>query len=133
MLHLLGSPRVHGDEEEEGSDDIESEFASSIAGRSNTVHPYRVSVPESSINSWDIDSVSITNSGASVHFYEEVTNLKIPNLSATDSCYTGTKVMSLLLQHVGTPTNHHALVMHPNTGEIVRYNPCMLPFQLVLL
>lgn len=79
MLHLLGSPRVHGDEEEEGSDDIESEFASSTAGRSNTVHPYRVSVPESSINSWDIDSVSITNSGASVHFYEEVMNLEIPN------------------------------------------------------
>ncbi|AQL04866.1 cellulose synthase A catalytic subunit 5 [UDP-forming] isoform X3 [Zea mays] len=91
-----GSPRVHGDEEEEGSDDIESEFASSIAGRSNIVHPYRVSVAESSINSWDIDSVSITNSGASVHFYEE---------------------------HVGTPTNHHALVVHPNTGEIMRYNP----------
>lgn len=79
MLHLLGSPRVHGDEEEEGSDDIESEFASSIAGRSNTVHPYRVSVPESSINSWDIDSVSITNSGASVHFSEEVMNLGLPN------------------------------------------------------
>jgi cellulose synthase A len=41
--------------------------------------------------------------------------------------------MCLLLQHVGTPTNHHALVAHPNTGEIMRYNPCMLPFQLVLL
>jgi len=41
--------------------------------------------------------------------------------------------MSLLLQHVGTPTNHHALVAHPNTGEIMRYNPCMPPFQLVLL
>jgi hypothetical protein len=79
VLYLLGSPRVHGDEEEEGSDDIESEFASSIAGRSSTVHPYRVSVAESSINSWDIDSVSITNSGASVHFYEEVMNLEIPN------------------------------------------------------
>ena len=79
MLQLLGSPRVHGDEEEEGSDDIESEFASSIAERSSTVHPYRVSVAESSINSWDIDSVSITNSGTSVHFYEEVMNLEIPN------------------------------------------------------
>ena len=78
MELLLGSPRVHGDEEEEGSDDIESEFASSIAGRSNIVHPYRVSVAESSINSWDIDSVSITNSGTSVHFYEEVMNFEIP-------------------------------------------------------
>jgi len=37
------------------------------------------------------------------------------------------------LQHVGTPTNHHALVVHPNTGEIVRYNPCKFPFQIVLL
>ncbi|GJM97947.1 hypothetical protein PR202_ga14913 [Eleusine coracana subsp. coracana] len=76
------SPRVHGDEEEEGSDDIESEFASSTAGRSNLVHPYRSSVAESSMTSWDIDSISVTNSGASVHCYEE---------------------------HVGTPTNHHAL------------------------
>lgn len=133
MLYLLGSPRVHGDEEEEGSDDIESEFASSIAGRSSTVHPYRVSVAESSINSWDIDSVSITNSGTSVHFYEEVMNLEIPKLSATDSSYSGHEFMYLLLQHVGTPTNHHALVVHPNTGEIMRYNPCMLPFQLDLL
>ncbi|TVU08202.1 hypothetical protein EJB05_41594 [Eragrostis curvula] len=91
-----GSPRVHGDEEEEGSDDIESEFASSIAGRSNVVHPYRVSVAESSMTSWDMDSISVTNSGASVHCYEE---------------------------HVGTPTNHHALVVHPDTGEIMRYNP----------
>ncbi|GJN38861.1 hypothetical protein PR202_gb27939 [Eleusine coracana subsp. coracana] len=89
-------PRVHGDEEEEGSDDIESEFASSTAGRSNLVHPYRSSVAESSMTSWDIDSISVTNSGASVHCYEE---------------------------HVGTPTNHHALIVHPSTGEIIRYNP----------
>jgi cellulose synthase A len=36
------------------------------------VHPYRVSVAESSMTSWDMDSISVTNSGASVNCYEEV-------------------------------------------------------------
>jgi cellulose synthase A len=69
---FVGSPRVHGDEEEEYSDDIESEFASSTAGRSSVVHPYRVFVAESSMTSWDMDGISVTNSGASVNCYEEV-------------------------------------------------------------
>lgn len=96
------------------------------------MHPYRVSVAESSINSWDIDSVSITNSGASVHFYEEVMNFEIP-ISLPLSSRTGDKVTCLFLQHVGTPTNHHALVVHPNTGEIMRYNPCKFPFPIALI
>jgi cellulose synthase A len=56
----------------EDSDDIESEFASSTAGRSSVVHPYQSSVAESSMTPWDMDGISVTNSGASVNSYEEV-------------------------------------------------------------
>jgi hypothetical protein len=43
------------------------------------------------------------------------------------------EVQRLLLQHVGTPTNHDALVAHPSSGEIIRYNPGMLPIWLICL
>jgi hypothetical protein len=43
------------------------------------------------------------------------------------------EVQHLLLQQLGTPTNHDALVAHPSSGEIIRYNPGMLPIWLIYL
>lgn len=92
-----GSPRVHGDEEEEGSDDIEKEFAFNIAGISNTMPLGHISIAESSSSLWDMSNSSMENSGPSVPlltYAEEVIELGNVDLCINASASTGAEIVS---------------------------------------
>lgn len=70
------------------------------------------------------------NSGSSVPlltYGEEVIELRNVDLCINASASTGAKI----LQFVGIPPNHHALIVHPSIGEILPSNPCMLLFWLL--